>query len=136
MGHQPLLEPVLLKRTKITIKRRMLGKFNRLQCLRRWRYNKPQAMPNMTPMISISQSLMSAPRLNLGCISSRVPPKALALIKRGSKPKRPVRAKGKTSAEGNDEQLYLRHNHWKWPFQGPQHCGTKYNCHDYRQGNV
>ena len=41
---------------------------------------------------------MSALRLKLGCMSSMAPPKALAPTNTGSKPMRPVRAKGKASA--------------------------------------
>ena len=49
-------------------------------------------------MTSATQSLTSALRLKLGWISSMAPPKALAPMKTGSRPKRPVRASGKASA--------------------------------------
>lgn len=49
-------------------------------------------------MISAIQSLKSAPRLKLGWMSSMAPPKALAPMNTGSRPKRPVRASGKASA--------------------------------------
>jgi hypothetical protein len=49
-------------------------------------------------MMSATQSLTSALRLNVGCISSMAPPKALAPMKTGRRPKRPVRARGKASA--------------------------------------
>ena len=55
-------------------------------------------MPRMTPIISTTQSLTSALRLKLGCISSMAPPKAEAPMKTGSRPMRPVRASGKASA--------------------------------------
>ena len=62
------------------------------------RYTRPPAIPRSTPMMSATQSLTSALRLNVGCISSMAPPKALAPMKTGSRPKRPVRASGKASA--------------------------------------
>ena len=62
------------------------------------RYTRPTAIPRSTPMMSATQSLTSAPRLNVGCINSMAPPKALAPMKTGSRPKRPVRASGKASA--------------------------------------
>ena len=49
-------------------------------------------------MMSANQSLTSALRLNVGCISSMAPPKALAPMMTGIRPKRPVRASGKASA--------------------------------------
>ena len=49
-------------------------------------------------MISAIQSFMSALRLKLGWMSSMAPPKALAPMKTGSRPMRPVRASGKGSA--------------------------------------
>ena len=54
-------------------------------------------MPRTIPKISAIQSFMSALRLKLGWMSSIVPPKTLAPMKTGSKPKRPVRASGKAS---------------------------------------
>ena len=51
----------------------------------------------MMPTISATQSLMSALRLKLGCMSSISPPKAEAPIKTGSRPKRPVWANGNAS---------------------------------------
>ena len=62
------------------------------------RYTRPPAIPRSTPMMSATQSLTSALRLNVGCISSMAPPKALAPMKTGRRPKRPVRARGKASA--------------------------------------
>ena len=62
------------------------------------RYTRPPAIPRSTPMMSAAQSLTSALRLNVGCISSMAPPNALAPMKTGSRPKRPVRARGKASA--------------------------------------
>lgn len=55
-------------------------------------------MPKITPTMSAIQSLTSALRLKLGWMSSMAPPKALAPMKTGSRPKRPVRASGKASA--------------------------------------
>ena len=55
-------------------------------------------MPRATTTISATQSLKSALRLKLGWMSSIAPPKALAPMKTGSSPKRPVRASGKASA--------------------------------------
>ena len=55
-------------------------------------------MPKTTPTMSATQSLTSALRLKLGWISSMAPPKALAPMKTGSSPKRPVRASGKARA--------------------------------------
>ena len=49
-------------------------------------------------MMSAAQSLTSALRLNVGCISSMAPPNALAPMNTGNRPKRPVRASGKASA--------------------------------------
>ena len=49
-------------------------------------------------MISAIQSFTSALRLKLGWMSSMTPPKALAPMKTGSKPIRPVRDSGKASA--------------------------------------
>jgi hypothetical protein len=54
-------------------------------------------MPKPTPTTSATQSFMSALRLKLGCMNSIAPPKTLAPMKTGSKPKRPVRASGKAS---------------------------------------
>ena len=48
--------------------------------------------------MSAIQSLPSALRLKLGWISSIAPPKALAPMKTGNRPIRPVRASGKVSA--------------------------------------
>jgi len=55
-------------------------------------------MPITTPTTSATQSLRSALRLKLGWMSSMTPPKALAPMNTGSRPKRPVRASGKASA--------------------------------------
>ena len=55
-------------------------------------------MPRMMPMLSAKQSLMSAPRLKLGWMSSLKPPKALAPKNTRSNQKRPVLASGKESA--------------------------------------
>jgi len=55
-------------------------------------------MPMITPTTSATQSLKSALRLKLGWMSSMMPPKALAPMKTGSNPKRPVRASGKARA--------------------------------------
>ena len=55
-------------------------------------------MPRTTPTTSATQSLTSALRLKLGWMSSRAPPKALAPMKTGIRPMRPVRASGKASA--------------------------------------
>ena len=55
-------------------------------------------MPMSTPMVPAIQSLTSALRLNIGCMSSMVPPNALAPINTRSSPRRPVRARGKASA--------------------------------------
>ena len=68
------------------------------ECLRMRRYSKPQPMPKITPTISAIQSLTSALRLKLGWINSMAPPNALAPMKTGSRPNRPVRASGKASA--------------------------------------
>lgn len=55
-------------------------------------------MPKRTPTTSAIQSLALAPRLKLGWMSSMMPPKAEAPMKIGSRPTRPVRARGKASA--------------------------------------
>ena len=62
------------------------------------RYSNPHPIPRTTPTISAIQSLKSALRLKLGWMSSIAPPKALAPMKTGSSPMRPVRASGKASA--------------------------------------
>ena len=49
-------------------------------------------------MMSAIQSFISALRLKAGWMSSIKPPKALAPTNTGSKPKRPVLARGKESA--------------------------------------
>ena len=55
-------------------------------------------MPITTPTVSATQSPMSALRLNVGCMSSMRPPKALAPMNTATSPRRPVRASGKASA--------------------------------------
>ena len=55
-------------------------------------------MPVATPAMSAIQSFRSALRLKLGCISSIIPPKALAPKNIGSSPKRLVLESGKDSA--------------------------------------
>jgi hypothetical protein len=55
-------------------------------------------MPIITPIMSATQSPMSALRLNAGCMSSMRPPKALAPMNTATSPRRPVRASGKASA--------------------------------------
>ena len=67
-------------------------------CFRRRRYSRPKTMPKITPTMSATQSLTSALRLKLGWMSSMAPPNALAPMKTGSRPNRPVRASGKASA--------------------------------------
>ena len=57
-------------------------------------------------MMSAIQSLTSAPRLNVGCISSMAPPKALAPMKTGSRPKHLQRErKEDDECQGNVEVL-------------------------------
>lgn len=55
-------------------------------------------MPMITPIMFANQSLISALRLKLGCITSINPPKAPAPIKTGGKLKRPVLERGNTRA--------------------------------------
>ncbi len=64
----------------------------------RRRYIRPNRIPRTTPIMSATQSLMSALRLKLGWMSSMRPPKAVAPINTGSKPNRPVLARGKERA--------------------------------------
>ena len=51
-----------------------------------------------TPIMSATQSFMSALRLKVGWISSIIPPKTLAPKNTGSNPKRPVLERGKDNA--------------------------------------
>ena len=55
-------------------------------------------MPSATPAISAIQSCISALRPKEGWMSSMRPPKALAPMKTGMSPTRPVRASGKARA--------------------------------------
>lgn len=59
---------------------------------------RPHTIPNKAPIESEIQSLKSALRLKLGCMTSMKPPNALVLRNSGDSPMRPVRANGKARA--------------------------------------
>ena len=70
----------------------------RTQWGRRRRYISPHTIPRTTPIMSATQSLMSALRLKVGWMSSMRPPKALEPTNKEINPMRPVLARGKESA--------------------------------------
>ena len=73
--------------------------------------------------MSATQSFTSALRLKLGWISSMAPPKALAPMKTGSRPKRPVRAKREGERGEGDEvhELVAALRRRGRRLQGPEH---------------
>ena len=88
--------------------------------------------------MSATQSLTSALRLNVGCISSMAPPNALAPMKTGSQAKaaRAGQREGQCG-EGNEvDNFVAARRRWRRLVQGPEHRDRERKEDDECQGNV
>ena len=102
------------------------------------RYTRPPAIPRSTPMMSATQSLTSALRLNVGCISSMAPPNATRANedRQQAKAARAGQWEGQCG-EGNEvDNFVAARRRWRWLVQGPEHRDRERKEDDECQGNV